>query len=311
MAHAADFHGNQLRLSAFLRVMGKVPERPKRLQRTRQALLPLPKQDGLPGATQSMYQKPAAAVEPAQDENAGLPDDDMPPAELESRGRTSQEPSSSKDGNISRAGSRSSATVPSILYAQTGSVMEQRHSAFTEAAPVVKRKKKIVYTAGKKQPKQPMGVLNARKKHPLPENGLVFVRASTVDGSGTGFNEHIAQQDLVHPSVELEFQDLRQDSAESPLRDTAENTVRNQLARITAPSREDDTSESSDLDEEASVDISRWGLDDPPKSTDPDDPDLRDSGFDLGAEEMGYFGGGHVRHEERRRRWILVAVSRT
>ncbi|KAL1597968.1 hypothetical protein SLS60_008456 [Paraconiothyrium brasiliense] len=107
--------------------------------------------------------------------------------------------------------------------------------------------------------------------------------------SSTRFNEDNLQMDFVHPSVEVEFQDLRQDSAEPPLRHTAEKTIRSQLAGITAPLRDDDTSESSDVDEEASADISRWGLDDPPKSTD-HDSDLLDLRFDLGAEEIGYFG---------------------
>jgi hypothetical protein len=172
MAHHADFHGDQLRLNAFLRVMGKVPERPKRLQRNRQALSPLLIQNDSASANQ------LSIATPAPDGDAFLPEDLMP--EFESCGTT---PSSSAiDDHVSPLGSTPCATEPSETHATTNLDSEQLKLDVAEATLAIKRKKKVVYTSKKKQSKQPMAILNARNRHPLPGNGLVFVRASTEDG---------------------------------------------------------------------------------------------------------------------------------
>ncbi|KAF2451364.1 hypothetical protein P171DRAFT_4945 [Karstenula rhodostoma CBS 690.94] len=431
MSHAADFHGDQLRLSAFLRVMGKVPERPKRLQQNRQAPSSLTNQHDSTSGTHLSLARHASVEEPAQDDSMGLPDDSMPG--LESSGRTPEESSSKRVNAIFRSVSASSATEPLEIYAQTGSDFEQLNADPAKASSTVNRKTKVVYTA-KKQLKQPMGILNAREKHRLPENGLVFVRASTEDGlplpgdvdivsvglmggidpiqdsqlgrlpgelnnvrvgahvkpsdiskpsaliptakgdpqqakrsrplasriltfpgthapsrhhrclrlpdpapkvnrrmrqserpvgitkaeakvdewrgrlqlasgflpvscpiqpttpkpSNIQLNEHNSQLELVHPSAETDFQHLRQDSP--PPRPTVEIIIRSQLAGITAPLREEDESDPSSLGEESNADLSRWGLEDLPKSTESDEPDLPSPGFDPGVEDMNYFG---------------------
>lgn len=169
MAHAADFHGDQLRLSAFLRVMGKVPERPKRLQRNRQAPSSLTNQLDSASGTPFSLPRPGSAAEPVQNESTGLPDDSMP--ELES--------SPAKVDYVFRSGFASSATEPLETYAQAISDLEQPNTDPVKASSAVQRKTKVVYTAKKKRSKQPTVVLIAREKHTLPENGLVFVRAST------------------------------------------------------------------------------------------------------------------------------------
>jgi hypothetical protein len=111
--------------------------------------------------------------------------------------------------------------------------------------------------------------------------------ATAPKASGIPFDEHDSQLELVHRSVETDFQDLRQDSP--PLRCIAKNTIRSQLAGITAPLREEDKSESSSLEEESNADFSEWGLEDPPKSAISEEPNSPDPVFDPDVEEMGYF----------------------
>ncbi|KAL5410592.1 hypothetical protein PMIN04_010581 [Paraphaeosphaeria minitans] len=180
MAHAADFHEGQLRLSAFLRVMGKVPERPKRLQQNRQAPWSLTDQHDPARGTHFLLTKPAPAAEPVQDDSTDLPDDSMP--EIESSGRIPAELRSVKANNESQSVSASSATKPLDIYAQKGSDVERLNVNPAKASSAVRQKTKVVYTAKKKQMKQPMGIRNVQERHTISDNCLVFVRASTEDG---------------------------------------------------------------------------------------------------------------------------------
>ncbi|KAL5427112.1 hypothetical protein PMIN06_010624 [Paraphaeosphaeria minitans] len=180
MAHAADFHEGQLRLSAFLRVMGKVPERPKRLQQNRQAPWSLTDQHDPARGTRFLLTKPAPAAEPVQDDSTDLPDDSMP--EIESSGRIPAELRSVKANNESQSVSASSATKPLDIYAQKGSDVERLNVNPAKASSAVRQKTKVVYTAKKKQMKQPMGIRNVQERHTISDNCLVFVRASTEDG---------------------------------------------------------------------------------------------------------------------------------
>ncbi|OAG10138.1 uncharacterized protein CC84DRAFT_1172603 [Paraphaeosphaeria sporulosa] len=118
---------------------------------------------------------PALAVEPVPDDSAGLPDDSMP--EPESGGRIPARLNTAKANNVSQSVSALSANEPLDIYARKGSHAEQVNVHTPKASSAVKRKTKVIYTAKKKQMKQPLGILNARQKHPL-----VFVRASTEDG---------------------------------------------------------------------------------------------------------------------------------
>jgi hypothetical protein len=96
------------------------------------------------------------------------------------------------------------------------------------------------------------------------------------------------QLELVHRSVETDFQDLRQDSP--LLRPTAKNSIRSQLAGITAPLREEDESESFSSQEESNADFSGWGFEDPPKNTISEEPQFPRPGFGSDVGEMGYYG---------------------
>jgi hypothetical protein len=158
--------------------MGKVPERPKRLQRNKQAPSPPLIQDISASADQCSVADPALVIA-AHDDDAFLPDRSMPG--LESCGTIPENSSLAKDDHVYASGSTSSDTEPSETRPKTNLELERRNSDVVEAISKVKRKKKVVYTVKKKRSRQPMGILNARKKHPLSENVLVLVRASTGD----------------------------------------------------------------------------------------------------------------------------------
>lgn len=164
MAHDADFHGDTLRLRAFLRV--KVPGRPKRLRPNMQAPSSPANKHGPASELDIVFAKPPIA--------AGTANRPSPELEL-----TFTEPSSVRTRNPSRSGSTSNLTDSADTYGEIDLEVVQPDINSAEALSAAERKSKIVYTAKKRQRKQPMGILNAREKHLLPDNGLALVRAST------------------------------------------------------------------------------------------------------------------------------------
>lgn len=175
MAHAADFHGDKLRLSAFLRVLKKAPDRPKRLQRDRRVSF----QADSGRAVGETY-PPATDLVPSAEatRTGGLTTQCDTISEHDAWIQPAGSLGSPKIDVSTRTGSASE--LPE-LPEHTSPVAEDAHPGMPVAFPATKRRK-IVYGARKKQSKPPMGVLNARKRHQLPEAGLALVRTSTEDG---------------------------------------------------------------------------------------------------------------------------------
>ncbi|KAJ4301629.1 hypothetical protein N0V90_003722 [Kalmusia sp. IMI 367209] len=75
-----------------------------------------------------------------------------------------------------------------------------------------------------------------------------------------------SQLELVHASIEVEFDGPRQHT-HGPLVYQVGSYVANQLARVTAPMREDEESDSSTSDEEKQAATNRWDFEDVNSST--------------------------------------------
>lgn len=109
--------------------------------------------------------------------------------------------------------------------------------------------------------------------------------------------EHGTQREFEHAWVENEIEEVGEDCVEAALqRRITSTSVRAQLSSVTAPFREDDSSDSNS-DDESEADISGWGLEDVAESSwRPDfmsDTDRMDSTEDFG--EVMY--GMHNRDE--------------
>ncbi|KAF1964574.1 hypothetical protein BU23DRAFT_54089 [Bimuria novae-zelandiae CBS 107.79] len=183
MDHAADFHGDQLRLSVILRAAEKVPERPRRLQRNKQA----PPSPATPQQRPSTVFVPTttgfeSSVKLAQDETSKASGDTM--SELDARVQPSEHASDASEDDPSSGADSSSSTSGSAQYREPPIPDTERQQSEVTVVPSFTRRKKVVYTARKKQAKRsPTRVRSARKKcQPLSDNGLVLVRASTENG---------------------------------------------------------------------------------------------------------------------------------
>lgn len=173
MARDADFHGDQWRLSAYLRVKGKGPPRPKRFQQDRQAPMRSVTPDRSANVSLSPTYESVTAVELVQIDSSGPLDSHI--SEPSPAGVTS----SLGDDDLSTA-SVSIGIEDAKMHEQSGSDTAHGHADTTILSTAASRK--VVYTATKKRVKTCVGGLSARSKHPVPENGLVFVRTLTDDG---------------------------------------------------------------------------------------------------------------------------------